>query len=135
MVTTRRRRRAPEVIPDTPPESPEASVRDIDVEPRALNGEDPVAPEDEDSSQSNSSSTTQPEDPRSISPMPPTTRSTRSRSSQSVASFAGPGQRGQQLLAAAPSRARYSYLNAFENMNDEFAEYLREKGVSLPRGK
>lgn len=33
MVTTRRRRRAPEVVEETPSASPEPNVRNIDIEP------------------------------------------------------------------------------------------------------
>lgn len=126
MVATRRRR-VPAVVPESSA-SPEPSVRDIDVEPQALRSAT-VA-----SASAQSSPTASPSP--ALSPTMPTDgRSTRSHSNQSATSFAGPGQRGAQLLSVAPSSARFSYLNAFENMNDEFATQLRARGVALPGGK
>lgn len=128
MVATRRRR-IPEVVPDSTA-SPEPSVRDIDVEPLGLRAPSVASAESSPSASPSASPSPAP----SLS-MPPSAHTTRSASNQSATSFAGPGQRGAQSLSVAPSSARISYLNAFENMNDEFATQLRSRGVPLPGGK
>lgn len=76
-----------------------------------------------------------PHTPPPLPAMPRSIRSHRSPSAQSAASFAGPGQRGAQLLARAPNSARNSFLNAFDALNDEFAAQLRQRGVPLHGGK
>lgn len=143
MVNTRRRR-APQVVSETPSVSPDPSVRDIDVDPRGLNAARSVDSNSRAPSADSIPTATPPAEPPSPpaqSPSPPAdppspaSMAASDRTLQSTVSFAGPGQRGTQLLAVAPPEARFSYLNAFENMNDEFAEYLREEGIALPRGQ
>lgn len=135
MVTTRRRRRAPEVVQETPSASPEPDVRNIDIEPLGLRRSGSVAS----NSQSPSTETTPPGTPPTTPPgnppdMPATDRTVRSYSNHSMVSFAGPGQRGAQLLAAASAKARNAYLNSLESLNDDFAGYLRGRGVTLNQG-
>lgn len=143
MVNTRRRR-APQVVSETPSVSPDPSVRDIDVDPRGLNAARSVASNSRAPSADSIPTATPPAEPPSppaeppsppADPPSPASMAASDRTLQSTVSFAGPGQRGTQLLAVAPPEARFSYLNAFENMNDEFAEYLREEGIALPRGQ
>lgn len=124
MVATRRRR-VPAVVPESSA-SPEPSVRDIDIELQALRRASVASAQ---------SSPTASPSPAPSQTMPTDGRSTCSHSNQSATSFAGPGQRGAQLLSVAPSSARFSYLNAFENMNDVFATQLRARGVALPGRK
>lgn len=135
MVTTRRRRRAPEVVEETPSASPEPNVRNIDIEPVGSRRSGSVAH----NSQSSSSEPTPPGTPPRTPPgnppdMPATDRTVRSQTNPSMVSFAGPGQRGAQLLAAASAKARNAYLNSLETLNDNFAGYLRSQGVTLERG-
>lgn len=143
MVTTRlRRRRASPVVPESPSASPELSVRDIDIEPVALRKDGSVASGHHSSTTNETPPPATPPETPPVTPpgvstanatMPSTDRTVRSYSAQSMVSFAGPGQRGAQLLSVAPSLARNSYLNALENLNDDFAMYLRENDIPLPR--
>lgn len=48
-------------------------------------------------------------------------------------SFAGPGQRGRQLMALAEPIDRFTYLTALETINETFARQLRARGVEIPR--
>lgn len=136
MVTTRRRRRAAEDVQQTPSASPEPHVRDIDIEPVGLRKGGSVASTRSPPSADSTPPETPPASPR-VDPldMPASDRTVRSHSAHSMLSFAGPGQRGAQLLAAAPADARNAYLNSLENMNEEFVECFRDKGITLPRGE
>lgn len=53
--------------------------------------------------------------------------------SLSEATFAGPGQRGRQLMSLADPLDRFGYLTALETINETFARQLRSRGVEIPR--
>lgn len=120
MVATRRKRaRVP--VPETVSPTPSLSPRDIDIDPRVFK-ELSVPPNNDNL-------------PSSPSPAMPRSQPNSRSPSRSAVSFAGPGQRGARLLALATGSDRNAYLNAFDNMNDEFADQLRTKGVGLPGGE
>lgn len=55
--------------------------------------------------------------------------------SLSNASFAGPGQRGRQLLSLATPFDREAYMIGLEKLNEHFAQALRQNGVQIPPRK
>lgn len=52
--------------------------------------------------------------------------------SLSNVSFAGPGQRGRQLLALATPFDREAYMIGLEKLNEHFARAIRQNGVEIP---
>lgn len=82
-----------------------------------------------------------PRTPPASDPMPP--RSPRAEAgppppplpaspSLSNATFAGPGQRGRQLLSLANPFDREAYMIGLEKLNETFARALRQNGVQIP---
>lgn len=81
-----------------------------------------------------------PRTPPASDPMPP--RSPRAEAgpppplpaspSLSNATFAGPGQRGRQLLSLANPFDREAYMIGLEKLNETFARALTQNGVQIP---
>lgn len=52
--------------------------------------------------------------------------------SLSNVTFAGPGQRGRQLLSLSNPFEREAYMIGLEKMNEHFARAIRQNGVEIP---
>lgn len=135
MVNTRRQRqRDDEEVSETQSNRPPRSLSSVrgtggtaavpPRSPQGAGGTDPVPPQTPPASDH-----MPPRSPRNeANPPPPLPASP----SLSNATFAGPGQRGRQLLSIANPFDREAYMIGLEKLNETFARALRQNGVEIP---